>query len=148
MRPGTRIVLSKPDFIASWFGDLLLQEPKPTGLEEAADEGPLAIACHLSHHSQVFAKPGQEPKLNVALFFRKIGDLVPTVDSVPDPIHSRHSGVSTQVATTHLVKLLQAIAPPLKSPTEDPKSPRHTDWDHNDDDFNLSLVGVTIYNLS
>jgi hypothetical protein len=31
---------------------------------------------------------------------------------------------------------------------EDLKSPHHTDWDHNNDDFDLSLVIVTIHNLS
>jgi hypothetical protein len=35
-----------------------------------------------------------------------------------------------------------------RSPMEDPKNPHHTDWDHNNDDFDLSLVIVTIHNLS
>jgi hypothetical protein len=100
MRPGTRIVFGKLNFITNRFGDLRLHEPGPTereeeqslqirafvtGLEEAVDGGPLTITCHLTHYGQVFAEPGQEPRLNATLFFRKIGDPVLTA---PDPIHS------------------------------------------------------------
>jgi hypothetical protein len=66
----------------------------------------------------------------------------------PDPIHSQLSGVSMHVATTRPIQLLQAIMPPLGSPMENPKNPCHTDWDHNNDNSNLNLVGVTIHNLS
>ena len=34
MEPGTRIVFGKLDFIVDRFGDLRLQEPKPTEREE------------------------------------------------------------------------------------------------------------------
>jgi hypothetical protein len=39
-------------------------------------------------HGQLFAELGQEPRLNATLFLRKIGDLVPTTDVIPDLIHS------------------------------------------------------------
>jgi hypothetical protein len=52
------------------------------------------------------------------------------------------------VAMTRPGQLLQAITQPLGSPTEDPKNSHHIDQDHNDDDFDSNLVGVTIHNLS
>jgi hypothetical protein len=55
------------------------------------------------HHGQLFAELGQEPRLNATLFLRKIGDLVPTTDAIPDPIHSRPSGVLTHVAMARLI---------------------------------------------
>ena len=107
--PGMKIMLCKLDFIADRFGYLCLQEPKPTeegeqslqirtfaaGLEEAMDEGPLTIAHHLAHHSQLFAEPSQEPRLNANLFLHKIRDLVPMSDTKPDSIRSRFSGAPT-----------------------------------------------------
>jgi hypothetical protein len=104
MQPGTRIIFNKLDFIADRFGDLRSQEPELTereeeqslqirgfaaGLEKAVDEGPLAIARHLTRHGRLFVEPGQEPRLNATLFLRKIGDPVPITDAVPNPIHSR-----------------------------------------------------------
>jgi hypothetical protein len=115
MQSGMRSVFGKLDFIVDRFGDLCLQEPEPTereeeqslqirafaaGLEKAIDGGPLAIARHLTRHCQLFTEPGQEPRLNATLFFRKIGDPVLTMDAVPDPIHSRSSGMPIHAATT------------------------------------------------
>jgi hypothetical protein len=64
MKPGTRIVFSKLDFIVDRFGDLRLREPELTEreqqslqirafaarLERAVNGGPLAIAHHLTCH--------------------------------------------------------------------------------------------------
>jgi hypothetical protein len=117
MQSGMRIVFVKLDFIVDRFGDLHLQEPELTereeeqslqihafaaGLEKAIDGGPLAIARHLTRHGQLFTEPGQEPRLNATLFFRKIGDPVPTMDVVPDLIRSRSSGMPIHAATTRL----------------------------------------------
>jgi hypothetical protein len=71
-QPSKRITFGKLDFIADQFGDLCLQEPEPieegeqslqirafaTGLEEAVEAGPDALAVYLKRYAHLFIKDG------------------------------------------------------------------------------------------